>query len=511
MTTVNVPPNLVLHGETLSEDFIIASNGQVVGVGTINGTISNAGLIGAGQQDFPGAQSPLTINGPVTGTGHLVVSAGILILTSGGRRAGAELDLNGPVSQDVVFSDTWGILRLDDPTHFTGSIRPVAGDNNIFSDQGDHVLLPGISLGSITSYSYSGDANGGTLTLQESGGSHLDLKFSGTFDTASFTLSNSSTLPGSLDISGFKGPPPPPLPANPGNVDEWILKDQDGHWAASAQPGSHPAGYRVATVADFTHDGTSDILWQNVNDGTLDLWKMKNGAWASSVDLGKHPGTGWQIAGAGDFNHDGTSDVLWFNPGTGETDIWQMANGQWAASVQPGSHPLGYQIAGIGDFNRDGTSDVLWFNPTTGDVDEWNIVNGHWAGSNDIGTHPGSGWQIAGVGDFNGDGTSDVFWVNSNTKATDIWHLLNGKFAGNVIPDSDPHSQVAGISDFNGDGISNVLWYNPTTGDTVLWVTETGSITLDLGVHPGSGWAIAGAGNFNGGGGTSDILWHQFV
>jgi hypothetical protein len=308
----------------------------------------------------------------------------------------------------------------------------------------------------------------------------------------------------------FVGTIPPPLPAVPGNVDEWLLVN--GAWSASAQPGPHPAGARVAAVADFTGDETSDILWQNVNTSAVDLWKMKSGAWAGSVDLGTHPGAGWQIAGAGDFNHDGSSDVLWFNPGTGETDIWELVNGQWAASVQPGPHPLGYQVAGIGDFNRDGTSDVLWFNPTTRDVDEWNIVNGHWAGSNHIGSHPDAGSQIAGVGDFNSDGTSDVFWYNPSTGATDVWLLQNGHWSRSAGPGSHPTGyQVAGIGDFNNDATSDVLFFNPTTGNVDEWKMSNGvwAGSVNLGTHPGSA-IIAGVGDFNGSL-TSDILWHQFV
>src|SRR5207253_3545625 len=75
-------------------------------------------------------------------------------------------------------------------------------------------------------------------------------------------------------LHGFVGPLPPPLPHAAGNVDEWILFN--GKWEESAQPGSHPAGYRAEAVSDFTGDGTSDILWQNVNTGDVDLWKMSN-------------------------------------------------------------------------------------------------------------------------------------------------------------------------------------------------------------------------------------------
>jgi probable HAF family extracellular repeat protein len=315
---------------------------------------------------------------------------------------------------------------------------------------------------------------------------------------------------GNNQTHGFVGSIPPPLPAVAGNVDEWLLSN--GKWEASAAPGSHPAGSHVAATADFTGDGVSDILWQNVNTGAVDLWKIANGGWAGSVDLGAHPGSGWQIAGSGDFNHDGASDVFWFNATTGDTDIWQLANGQWSASVSPGPHPLGYQVAGIGDFNRDGTSDVLWFNPTTRDVDEWNISNGHWAGSNDIGAYPSAGYQLAGVGDFNNDGTSDVFWYNPTTGATDIWLLQNGKWSASVSPGNHPTGwSVAGIGDFNGDGTSDVLWFNPTTRDTEEWIVANGhwAATNDLGVHPG-GAQIAGIGDFNGSL-VSDVLWHQFV
>jgi probable HAF family extracellular repeat protein len=315
---------------------------------------------------------------------------------------------------------------------------------------------------------------------------------------------------GNNQTHGFVGDIPPPLPHLAGNIDEWILFN--GKWLESAQPGSHPAGFRVAAIADFNYDGTSDILWQNVTTGAVDLWKMSYGAWAGSVDLGTHPGSGFQIAGSGDFNGDGTSDVLWFNPATGQTDIWQLVNGQWAASVSPGNHPLGYQVAGIGDFNHDGTSDVLWFNPTTRHVDEWNIVNGQWAGSNSIGNYPDAGFRIAGVGDFNNDGADDVFWHNPSTGATDIWLLQNGKWSASVSPGNHPVGwDVAGIGDFNGDGTSDVLFYNPTTGNVDEWQIANGHwlASINLGTHPGSA-TIAGIGDFNGSL-MSDVLWHQFV
>ena len=164
------------------------------------------------------------------------------------------------------------------------------------------------------------------------------------------------------------------------------------------------------------------MLWFNPTTRDADIWKISNGQWAGSVDIGTHP-AGYQPVGIGDFNHDGTSDVLWFNATTRTMSIiWKIANGQWAGSVDVGTHPAGYQPAGVGDFNHDGTSDILWYNPTTRDVDIWLISNGQWAGSVDIGTHP-AGWSIAGIGDFNRDGTSDVLWYNAATNDIDIWEI----------------------------------------------------------------------------------------
>ena len=195
-------------------------------------------------------------------------------------------------------------------------------------------------------------------------------------------------------------------------TDIWEL-NSSGQWQASVSPGTHPAGYQVAAVGDFTGNGTSDILWYNSTTGDVDEWQIINGQWSASVDLGSHPGAGWTIAGVGDFFGNGIDDILWTNSTSSgvQTDIWELApNGQWEASVSPGSHPAGYQVAAVGNFADTGTDGILWYNPSTGDADEWQLSNGQWSASVDLGSHPGS-FQIAGTGAFvNGNATSDVLW-----------------------------------------------------------------------------------------------------
>jgi len=338
-----------------------------------------------------------------------------------------------------------------------------------------------------------GSGPGGWLTLARLDGLHNGDR--------ALVILNDATGPVTITVGGTAQTPPPSAPGV--HVDEWILSN--GNWAASIDPGTHPAGYQVSGVGDFNKDGTSDLLWFNPSTNSVDLWMLSNGKWSASSDVGQHP-AGYNIAGMGDFNGDGSTDVLWVNPNTNQTDIWMLANGKWSASTTIGVHPAGYQVAGTGDFNNDGTSDVVWFNPSNGDVDIWQVQNGHWAGSVQPGQHP-AGWQVGGTGDFNHDGNSDIFFYNPNTGATDIWLMANGHWSASVSPGNHPTGyQVGGIGDFNHDGYSDVLWYNPTTQQTDEWKLVNGQWagSTNIGQHGGS---IAGIGDFNGDL-TRDVLWN---
>ncbi len=98
---------------------------------------------------------------------------------------------------------------------------------------------------------------------------------------------------------------------------------------------------QIAGVGDFTGNGIDDVLWTNSSNGQVqtDIWELgSNGQWVASVSPGSHP-AGYQVAGIGDFTGNGTSDILWQNSATGDIDEWQIAGGKWAASVDLGAHP----------------------------------------------------------------------------------------------------------------------------------------------------------------------------
>ena len=371
--------------------------------------------------------------------------------------------------------------------------------------------------------------NGGQPAYFSIDGGKTDLaNFSTSFDYTLFTnvaaddpfnvggVNSASETLSSFDIEmfnaiGFGGSATPPPPPSPVSTDEWILAN--GKWAASESPGTHPAGYSVAAVGDWTGNGTDGILWFNSTNGDTDEWQLASSQWAASVDLGSHPGN-YKISGVGDFFGNGIDDVLWTGSSGGsvQIDIWKLSsNGQWAASVSPGSHPAGYTVAGTGDWTGDGTAGILWYNSSTGDTDEWQLANGQWAGSVDLGPHPGSGWTIAGVGDFFDNGRDDVLWTNSSggNVQTDIWELgSTGQWINSVSSGTHPAGyQVVGVGDLNGNGTTDILWQNTTSGDVDEWLINNGQWagSVDLGTHPGN-YQIAGVGSFTGTR-TSDVLW----
>ncbi len=130
-------------------------------------------------------------------------------------------------------------------------------------------------------------------------------------------------------------------------------------------------------TADFNDDGRSDMLWQNVNSGAIVLWQMNGTAIdpnnsggvtfnGNAVSLGSD----WHFLGTGDFSGDGTSDILWQNVNSGAVVLWDMNGG----AINPGrSGGLTYNGSPValgpdwhfvetGDLSGDNTSDILWQN-----------------------------------------------------------------------------------------------------------------------------------------------------
>jgi beta-lactam-binding protein with PASTA domain len=246
--------------------------------------------------------------------------------------------------------------------------------------------------------------------------------------------------------------------------------------AATGFPGGVPAVWQIAGVGDVNGDGKGDVIWRNSTSGTVAVWLM-NGVSVTSVGFPGSASLAFEISGVGDVNGDGKADLVWRNRTDGSTAIWLMNGTKIAAPGFPGGVPVGWQITGVGDVNGDSKADVIWRNGASGTVAVW-LMNG--LGIAGVG-FPGSAstaFEIAGVGDVNGDGKADLVWRNTNDGSTAIW-LMNGtKIAAPGFPGGVPLAwQISQVGDVNGDGKSDVIWRNGRSGIVAVWLMNGASIS----------------------------------
>ena len=166
------------HATLLADHLTVGTGGRITASGIIQGPIENSGVIEAS------AGERLVLAGPVTGSGTVVIAGGQYLnpfLAPGIISSSAFLELSGPFSQPVVFTNGIGTLFIDAPASFTGTIAPVLTGQNV-------ITLYGHSLGDLQSFSYSGDSTGGVLLLHEASGT-TSLNIVGEFNASSFKIS----------------------------------------------------------------------------------------------------------------------------------------------------------------------------------------------------------------------------------------------------------------------------------------------------------------------------------
>ena len=208
----------------------ITNNGEIVANGSGGGSVTAP----------PGGYALLQSS--ITGTGSILVGTGVpytppIISPKTTVYIGVTLELAGAVAENVGFADSTGTLVLDAPQSFSGSILfdtagytiTTAGGRTITS--GDSIVLPGISLSSISGFQYVGTSSGGTLEIEQ-GSNAINLHFSGNYSTSSFSLSAGSqqfsTSPPSLVINELG-----PAQTAPYTAAEIVFSYQVGSLASS--------------------------------------------------------------------------------------------------------------------------------------------------------------------------------------------------------------------------------------------------------------------------------------
>jgi hypothetical protein len=214
----------------------------------------------------------------------------------------------------------------------------------------------------------------------------------------------------------------------------WLLSNTPAYLSTANLPTLTDVNWQIVASADFSGDGSSDILLRNYSTGANAVWLMRGTTYLSTVNLPALPDTNFRFCGIADFNHDGFWDILVRNPVTGVDAIWLM-NGTALASVAnlPTLAGMQYIFAGTRDFNSNADNDIVIRNTATGDNAIW-LMNGTTFSGVIINLPalPDTNYELSAVSDYDQDGFRDLVWRNKVTGANAIW-LMNGYTVNTIV------------------------------------------------------------------------------
>lgn len=206
-------------------------------------------------------------------------------------------------------------------------------------------------------------------------------------------------------------------------------------------------------IADFNHDGDSDLVVGNFGDGTMGvLLGQGDGTFAPVQPVATGGSTTVGVV-ALDVDGDGDFDIAGANPFMSSVSVAiNNGNGVFGpVSNSDGGGSTEWPLA-CGDMNNDGIFDlVIGAQGSATVVIRLGLGNGSF-GAPIIKAAGGSPWMLS-VGDVNGDGKEDVAVANGATPNGAI--LLgngNGTLGNAVTYAVDPQVVATDLTDLDGDG-----------------------------------------------------------
>lgn len=144
--------------------------------------------------------------------------------------------------------------------------------------------------------------------------------------------------------------------------------------------------WKIVGTGDMNGDGLVDILLQNQQNGQISYWFLGGNNGTTVTVAGLLDGVGswpdpniWKIVGTPDLNHNGRSDILFQNQQNGQIVYWILGGAQGTTMTTTGlldgvggwPDPNVWKVVGTSDFNHDGFMDLLFQNQQGGQLSYW--------------------------------------------------------------------------------------------------------------------------------------------
>ena len=389
----------------------------------------------------------------------------------------------------------------------------LAGDTITDFGVGDRIVFTNASIASF-SFSQTGSTlsfSGGSMTLQGGAFGHLVA---------------SAALNGGVQLMVSPAPPTALLADYDhdgrtdllwrhadGTIMDWLGQANGGFANNYANAGWLNASWRLLGTGDFNGDGHDDLLLRHA-DGTIMDWLGEvGGALTNNYANAGFLNNSWQVIGTGDVNGDGRDDVL-LRHDSGLIMSWLgEANGGFTNNyAKAGFLDNGWQAIGTGDVNGDGREDILlrhdsglvmdWLGGTDGGFIN-NYANAGWLNGS---------WHAIGTADINGDGHDDIIWRHDDGTIMDWLGQGSGGFTNNYANAAYLNNgwHLLGLGDFNGDGLADLLLRHDN-GLTMDWLGQAnGGFTNNYAKagYLDAGWSVIGTGDVNGDG-RDDVVWRN--